>query len=313
MTKVNYLRSAACALVISSLAGCGLVDKLRSNVDPMPPQQAKIKCFTNLVYVPGGGAAQSLDIYVPAGRQHDRPWPVIVWIHGGAWVQGDKEQCPLTGLTDLGYAIVSLNYRLADAAAYPAQIDDVRAALKFLRANARRYDLDADHVGLCGFSAGGHLAALAGTSAGKPGTSDPSRVQAVCAWSGVSNLLSAESQRGAKGKLPFEGAGSVVYRLFAGRDSKANRKSASPVFYVTPDDPPFFIVHGEEDYTVPVAQSEELARTLKKAGVDVQLHRVAGCGHEFGTPQEAKAMVSFFGQHLQVKGPAKAARPCSEN
>src|SRR5204863_10043821 len=118
----------------------------------------------NVVYVAGEAdnhERHSLDLYVP---KSERPLPLVIWIHGGGWQAGNKANPPLLGLTQKGFAVASINYRFSQHAVYPAQIQDCKAAVRFLRKNADKYHLDPDHFGAWGASAGGHLVALLGTS-----------------------------------------------------------------------------------------------------------------------------------------------------
>jgi len=144
---------------------------LRGEKSPAAPKPARksalpeaVRVERNLEYVPGGHERNKLDLYLPA--MAEKPLPVVVWIHGGAWRAGSKEGCPAVGLVSRGYAVASINYRLSQHAVFPAQIEDCKAAIRFLRAAAKQYKLDPDHVGVWGASAGGHLVALLGTSGG---------------------------------------------------------------------------------------------------------------------------------------------------
>ena len=119
-----------------------------------PPLPEGVRALRDIEYVPGGGKAQSLDLYLPTS---DRPTPLILWIHGGGFRAGDKRQCPATAFTRRGYATASLNYRLSGQAVFPAAIEDCKAAVRWLRAHAKEHNLDADHFGAWGSSAGGHL------------------------------------------------------------------------------------------------------------------------------------------------------------
>ena len=164
---------------------------------PKPPDGTKV--LANLEYVPGGHERQRLDLYVPA--EADAPLPVIVWIHGGAWLGGSKEMgVPALPFVGKGYAVASINYRLSQHAVFPAQIEDCKAAIRWLRANARTYNLNAGRIGVWGASAGGHLVALLGTSGGvedfdgKGGNADrSSRVQAVVDFFGPTDFLQMDA------------------------------------------------------------------------------------------------------------------------
>ncbi len=170
---------------------------------PMPPWLkglGPVQLVRDINYTEGlAEPAHRLDLVAPAG--HRGALPLIVYIHGGAWIGGDKWDCPGAILVKAGYAVASVNYRLADQAKFPAQINDLKAAIRYLRAHARQYNIDAQKIGVWGHSAGGHLAALLGTTCGvtelegKEGNPHLSScVQAVCDWSGPSNLVSIAGQ-----------------------------------------------------------------------------------------------------------------------
>jgi acetyl esterase/lipase len=263
-----------------------------------PPLPAGVKAHRDLEYVKNGHERQKLDLYLP--EKADGPLPVVVWVHGGGWRGGSKERCPAIPFASKGFAVASVNYRLSQHATYPAQIEDCKAALRWLRANATTYRLIPDRIGVWGASAGGHLVALLGT-AGDVKELDrgehldqSSRVQAVCNWFGPADF----SRMG--GPSPD----SPVTRLFGG--TVAERKDlatqASPVTHASKDDPPFLIMHGDQDKLVPLAQSERLAEVLKKAGVDVTLRTLKGAGHgggDFNSPETLKVIEDFFGAHLK--------------
>jgi acetyl esterase/lipase len=231
----------------------------------------------NLEYVKDGHERNKLDLYLP--EKADAPLPVVIWIHGGAWKAGSKDNCPVVPLVARGYAVASINYRFLQHAEFPAQIEDCKAAVRWLRANARKYNLDPDHFGVIGASAGGHLSALLGTSGGvkelegKGGNEEQSsRVQAVIDLFGPIGIPSA------------------------------NRALGSPLTYITKDDPPFLIVHGDEDKTVPIAQSERLTEALKKAGVEVTFLPMKGAGHggpAFNNADALKTYQEFFDKYLK--------------
>ena len=147
----------------------------------------------NLEYVKGGHERQKLDLYVP--EKADGPLPVIVWVHPGAWMFGGKEECPAIPFLSKGYAVASINHRYSRQSPFPAQIEDCKAAIRWLRANAKTYNLDTERFGVWGASSGGHLSALLGTSGdvkdleGTQGETDPSsRVQAVVDWFGPTDV-----------------------------------------------------------------------------------------------------------------------------
>lgn len=162
-----------------------------------PPPKGKlppgVRAERALPYVAGGMERQQLDLYLP--EKAEGPLPVIVCVHGGAWLGGSKDNCPAIRFALKGYAVASINYRLSHQAVFPAQIEDCKVAIRWLRANATKYKLDPEHIGVWGASAGGHLVALLGTTGdvkeleGKGGNLDQSsRVQAVVDWFGPTDF-----------------------------------------------------------------------------------------------------------------------------
>ncbi len=258
----------------------------------------------NLEYGRAGGKPQLLDLYRPAttsGRL-----PVVMWVHGGGWKNGSKDRCPATWLTEHGYAVSSIYYRLIDKAQWPAQIDDCRAAIRWLRVNAKRYDLDGSRVGAWGGSAGGHLVALLGTLDAPRNEKVSSRVQAVCDWYGPTDLLTMPPNVLSPGKTLEDLAKSNGAKLLGGtvRDRPSLARQASALYQVSKDDPPFLIVHGEKDPGVPLEQSQRLHKKLKDAGVPSTLHIVKGAGHggkAFQTREVRKIVLDFFNKNLGSK------------
>jgi acetyl esterase/lipase len=245
-----------------------------------------------------------LDLYEPVSR--DRPLPVIVWIHGGSWAGGSKDFCPLAYIATQSVAVVSINYRLSDVAPFPAQIHDCKAAIRWLRANSGKYQLDPDHIGVFGASAGGHLAALLGTTegvkelegdGGNPTFS--SRVQAVCAFYPPTDL-----DRVMTNPRDRATSTSAVARFLGGsleqhRDVAA---LANPNRYVTPSSAPFFILHGSADTLVPIRHSELLTEALRAKGVEVIFEVALGKGHGIAAPPGvAPKIIDFFQRHLGVR------------
>jgi acetyl esterase/lipase len=240
---------------------------------------------------------------------------VIVWAHGGAWMAGSKENCPALPFVAKGYAVASINYRLSGHAIFPAQIEDCKAAIRWLRANAKKYNLNPDRIGAWGASAGGHLVALLGTTAGvkdlegKGGNSEQSsRVQAVVDFFGPTDFLQMD-EHAARGSFPKHNSPtSPESKLIGGAIQKNAEKVklANPVAYVKKDAPPFFIAHGEKDPLVPCHQSELLHEALKKAKVEVTLQKIPGAGHggkEFHTNKMQAAIEAFFDKHLKPRPP----------
>jgi acetyl esterase/lipase len=274
---------------------------------------AGIKSVLDVEYARVGGKPLRLDLYLP--EKAPAPLPVIVFIHGGAWRSGDKSACPIVDLAGRGYGIVSIDYRLTDKAVFPAQIHDCKGAIRWVRAHSKEYMFDPDRVGVWGNSAGGHLVALLGTSGGvKELEGDvggnlecSSRVQAVADFCGPTSLRleDIEGIEGVKkGKTP-----SALVALLGGtvEEKPELARLASPTTFVTPDDPPFFIAHGEQDRVVPVNQARILAAVLKKTGVETTLHIDPKADHGVGKPEIRKMAEDFFNKHFKVKSAATGA------
>jgi acetyl esterase/lipase len=222
-----------------------------------------VKVEMDIAY--GDHERQKLDLSMPKTAT---PTPLLIWVHAGGWEEGSKEGYnPVAGWVAKGYAVASINYRYSRQAVFPAQIHDVKAAVRYLRANAKMYNLDPDRFGAIGASAGGHLVALLGTSGGvKELEGDgkyldtSSAVQAVCDIHGPIDLVKYSSF------LP-EGT-NVVTRLLGGDtgDKKDLAVRASPITYLDKADPPMLILHGDKDTGVPVTQSELFSDALKRLG-----------------------------------------------
>lgn len=274
---------------------------------------AGINLEKDIAYVEGGDPAQKLDIYVPE-KPAEKPLPLIVHIHGGGWVGGSKFPCPVAGMVLKGYAVASVEYRFSKVAKFPAQIQDCQAAIRWLRAHAKRYNFDTEHVGVVGGSAGGHLSALVGTSGGKKaftpigGNEEQSdRVQAVCDIYGpadFSNVVKhAKEDKNVKNIFAFNTSSDPYSSLIGTRlDDKPKADAVSPVHYVSRDNPPFLILHGTHDTLVPYAQSVELLTALKAQGVEAWLQTLPGSGHggpAFGKPAVLQLTQNFFDKYLK--------------
>ena len=262
----------------------------------------------DLVYSRVDGKDLLLDLYLPDGQA--APVPVIMWVHGGAWRKGDKSGVRLLPhLLSRGYAMASINYRLSQEAIFPAQIYDCKAAVRWLRANAGAYGLDPARIGAWGSSAGGHLVALLGTSGGvaelegaggNPGFS--SRVQAVCDWFGPSDFLRMDDT---PGNMMHDAPDSPESQLVGGpiQENPDAVARANPITYISGDEPPFLIMHGDQDRTVPPAQSQLLYDALRAACADVALHFLAGAGHgtaeQFHAPASVQLVEAFFHRTLR--------------
>ncbi len=294
INKYRYaLRPIALALLglsLSMLAGCSSW------------QPAGVKVERNLVYAQVDGTSLHLDLYEP-----DHPvgrLPVVVWIHGGAWNSGSKYPCPISFIAAQNLAIVSLDYRLTQTAPFPAQLHDCKGAIRWLRAHADQYRLDADHIGIFGSSAGGHLALLLATVHDHPelegtvgGNNDrSSAVQCVCAFYPPTDLNLLVTNPATRSNPQ-----SVVAQLIGGAvDSHLDlARAASPLTYVDKNCAPVFLLHGEADTLVPADQSRIMFAALRQAGVEAQLETVPHQGHGISAPPAAaKKIYAFFNRHL---------------
>jgi acetyl esterase/lipase len=268
--------------------------------DP-PAEIPGVDAEYDIPYAEHGHERQKLDLYVPSVGTN---LPVIVWIHGGGWTTGDKSVCPTLEFTRAGFAAASIGYRLSQHAPFPAQIEDCKAAIRWLRAHAAEYRIDPNRIGVWGASAGGHLAALLGTSGGAiefdlgENTEVPSSVQAVCDWCGPTDFT-----KFFEGQTPDPSSGmyQMCTQLFAGRleQRRGLVERANPITFVSADDPPFLIVHGSLDSVVPISQSRLLSASLTAAGVPAELSVVQGGAHAFWSPQLLGQVLAFFERTLK--------------
>ncbi len=238
--------------------------------------------------------AQKLDIYLP--RNGRGPFPVILQIHGGAFFEGDKgdrQLSPVLSALGRGYAVAAMNYRLSGEAHFPAAIQDVKAAIRWVRAHAREYSLDATRMATWGDSAGAHLAVLAAVSAGVRSLSDeslgnpgvPETVQAVVGWYGPYDFASMDQQFKASGKGPeIHGGPRSAESLYLGAPASQARDlgaRANPASYLSSTCPPMLLQAGTNDSIVPVEQTIDLAdaaaRVLGPEKVTLKL--IEGAGH----------------------------------
>lgn len=276
------------------------------------------KTYTNLSYA-NDSKAQKLDLYLPAKAG---PYALVIWIHGGGFIGGDKANFRgspiLQALLDRGYATAVINYRLSGEAKFPAQIFDTKAAVRWLRANAATYDLNPGKVGVWGASAGGNLAALLATSNNTKGLEDlsmgnsrePSSVQVAIDWFGPTNFLLMDQmarEQGCTGIL-HDGLYSPESRLvgYAIQTKPLQSLAPNPAAYVSRDDPPMYIEHGQLDCTVPYHQSQLLYDSLRKIknSADIKLKFLGRSGHgdnEFNSPGNISAMIDFLDIYLRLE------------
>ena len=222
-----------------------------------------------------------LDLIYPEDKSGKR-YPCIVWICGGAWLRMDKSAhlAYLSMLAQQGFVVASVEYRTSNEGSFPMALQDVKAAIRYLRAYAARYCIDPELFGAMGESAGGYLTCMAALDQDKElevgeYLEQSSAIQAACPWYPPTNA----------GSFPYENelqAAMSPESLFLGYNVMTNQEEAiasSPVSKVTKDAPPFFIIHGTNDHTVPFTQSEQLYQKLEEAGCDVTLLALDGADH----------------------------------
>jgi acetyl esterase/lipase len=268
-------------------------------------------------------STQRLDIYLP--DKGEGPFPVIMSIHGGAFMGGDKSDGQVNPMLEglkRNYTVVAVNYRLSWEAHFPALIQDVKAAVRWIRANAARYHFDKDKIAAWGRSAGSYLSVMLGTSVGVKEMEDlslgnpdqPCDVQAVVDWFGPTNFFTMDALLTESGIPPeagkeHNGENSPESLLLGQQITEIPDlvKAANPETYITPAAPPFFIQHGTRDATVPVQHSVELAAKLgQTSGEDnVILELIEGAEHEdprFETPENVQKVFGFLDQTLMTLG-----------
>lgn len=294
-----------------------------ATVPAQSQSQSDTRILRGLIYAKAGDAELALDLYLPPEASAKTPVPLLIWIHGGGLSEGSRRFCPLSPLAKEGFAVASISYRLVPKAILPAQVYDVKAAVRWLRAHAADHGYDGSRIGASGESAGGQLAAILGTSGdvaelegplGNTGVSN--RVQAVAALCPPTDftledteqaevpalLASGDSKKIIRGKTLI--ARNLIFtRIFGGtlEEKRDLARLMSPIAHVTPDDPPFLLIHGDKDDLVPLSQSEALRNALVAAGVEARLEVVRGAGHGFGRPKPElmQQIKDFFDRHLK--------------
>jgi acetyl esterase/lipase len=249
-----------------------------------------------------------LDLYMPPSGAP--PVGLIVWVHGGAWRAGSRSSVEVQGLVARGWAIASVDYRLSPVAPFPAQVHDIKAAVRFLRAHAAEYGYPTSPVVIAGSSAGAHLAALVGVSNGErelegnvgADTAQRSDVQAIVSLFCASNLttiLSQSTPHGLDVRVP------ALELLLGGQPDQVPERArlASPVFHVDATDPPLLLLHGDQDNQMPINQSHELEGAYAKLGLPVRFVVVHGSGHggpEFTDEAHLALIDDFLRQQLKL-------------
>lgn len=269
-----------------------------------------VRLDRDLVFSEPATGPLRLDLYRPEALSE--PVPVIVYIHGGGWRSGDKNSPAILELTGKGYALASIEYRLSDQAVFPAQLDDCREAIRWLRQHATQWSLNPQRIGVCGVSAGGHLAALLGVTAPHdPRDAELTRVQAVADFFGPTDLLSlSEPDVEDSSTRIFSADAFSPEALLLGASPHANpelARSASPLHLVQSGNnyPPFFIAHGHSDAVIPWQQSYYFALELRKHDVDVN-YFTSDAGHQQHLlPEQLDRLCDFFDRNLKPATPTE--------
>lgn len=266
-----------------------------------------LEVIGDIPYADNENARQTLDLVVPRDRSGD-PRPLIVFIHGGGWRNGDKSSghrrvIPL--VADGNYAGASIGYRLSGEAQWPSQMHDCKAAIRWLKGHAKQYNFDPERIGIWGSSAGGHLVSMLGVSGGVDALegdlgafgNEDSRVTCVVNFFGPSDFLTMND---AGSKIDHDAPRSPESLLIGGaiQDNKAKARSAAPMTYVSQDDVPIIHFHGMKDPLVPFNQSVVFHAALKKAGVDSTLVTIEQGGHGFSGEKITEQVERFFRRHL---------------
>lgn len=280
---------------------------LASAREPGVANAAGARTLRDLSYVTDGHPRQKLDLYLSGQKQA----PLLVYIHGGGWCQGSKAR--VTGLEQIiaqGFAVASIEYRFSQDAVFPAQIEDCKSAIRWLRAHAADYGYDPARVAAFGESAGGHLTALLATTGNirdfdkGENLDQSSAIQCGIDWFGPTDFPGFHPNNG-KTVAELTGKDSVVFKLFGGPplEKMELARRASPVTWVTKSTAPLFIAHGTRDPLVPVGQSTGLADRMKEEGVDVSLDLIEGAGHggpQFTAGDKPVRMFEFVSRHLRA-------------
>ncbi len=317
-TQPRFPLRSLCTLVYS-IAICLLNAPAFGEDQPAAKPKPEVKLPPGITwefdvpYIKNGDTAQRLDIYYPE-TPPSSPLPLIVHIHGGGWMGGNKYPCDARMMTTQGYVVASIEYRFSQKAKFPAQIQDCQAAIRWLRANASKYHINTHKVGVIGASAGGHLSALVGVTGGKhifpaigENQDQSDAVQCVCDIFGPKNFGSVMSQadedKNVKNVFKFNTPSDPYSELIGVPLSDKEKTAAvSPITYVDESSPPILILHGTHDALVPFAQSEEFEKAMKKKGASAWLQKFPGAGHgggAFGKPAVILLMKTFFDKYLQ--------------
>lgn len=276
------------------LFACGILLLITSGFAAAQAAAYEVDLIADVEFAQPDGVSLLLDLHMPRGVE--KP-PLLMFIHGGGWQNGDRKRCRLSWVAEHGFAVASIEYRLSHEALFPAQIEDCKGALRWLRARAEDYGYSAERVVVAGTSAGGHLAALMGTSGsvkGLEGTTggnldQSSTVQGIIDYYGPSDFVARAQTHPEKCEHPNGG----VYKLLGGKVSEnlEAARRASPVTYISEDDPPLLILQGAKDKTVKPDQSEILRDRYRAMGLDVTVHLEPEGAHGWPTTDEERDLV----------------------
>lgn len=271
------------------------------------PEAATYSKTADIPYAVVDGRTLGLDLYMP--ETTERP-PLLVWIHGGRWLHGTKETINTLPLVEEGFAIASVDFRQSGDAPFPAQIHDIKAAIRFLRANSATYGYDPERIGIHGRSSGGHLTALVGVTNGVEVLEGDvgshldvsSDVQVAVSYFGASNLTTIMAQ---STRFGASVRGPALERLLGGPLGSISgiAKLASPVSHVDASDPPLLLLHGDQDPQMPINQAHELHGVYEAHGLPVQFEVVHGAKHgtpEFFDAKRTAVVAAFLKEHFGV-------------
>jgi acetyl esterase/lipase len=295
-TRPFFVAGIAAALCLPALTALAQPDFPGTDVSNRP----EIVKTAGIPYATVDGETLALDLYMPA---HTENPPLVVYLHGGAWRFGSRDSVSVIDLVDHGFALASVSFRLTPVAPLPAQVHDIKGAIRFLRAHAADYGYDASRIGITGVSSGAHLAALVGLTNGSAAHEGEvggnlgvsSDVQAIVSYFGASNLTSILAQSTPFGLNVREPA----LELLLGGSVEDNMELArfgSPVFQVDSNDPPLLLLHGDQDPQMPINQSHELQGAAEAHGLNSRFEVVHGAGHGGAAffDEEHTAMVAKF-------------------
>jgi acetyl esterase/lipase len=299
MKRLHCLLLSPCVVLLVLPVGLLHAQKL-----PKPPDNVEL--LPNVEFGTGGTQKLAMHILRPKPLPKE-PMPVLVYINGSAWARDNKDFAVgrLILAAQQGYFGATIQVRTSGEAVFPAQIEDAKCAIRFLRAKAKEYNLDVNRIGVWGESSGGHLSALVGLTAdvkeleGKGGWPEfSSKVHAVCSMCPAIDFLVPEWPKG------HNGPGGPVFKLLGGdpgkdKDKAELAKKASPLTYIGKNIPPFFIVHGDKDATVPYSQGQLLLNELKKAGADASFYTIKDGNHASVHGYDKMVLKEFFDKKLK--------------